>query len=615
MKTFRQFYKQQIIKKVLRLYNMLVLVWEENSLHFRSRMVLFGRSFPEKTLIFFLAFLSGLFSGLAAVILKYTVHFVQDSWVKQFSEQTFLYLFYPAFGMLITVLFVRYVVRDDISHGVTRVLYAISRKNSRLKSHNNYSSIIASTFTIGFGGSVGAEAPIVLTGASIGSSIAQYMRMNYKNITLLLACGTAGAIAGIFKAPLTGIIFTLEVLMLDLTLASLIPLMIAAVTATTVSYLMLGEGVVFINNISVFEIHNLPYYIFLGIFCGFVALYFTRATLGIEKMFGRLQKPYYKLIVGGSILALIIFIFPSLYGEGYGVLTTLLTGRADMVFVNPLFELATDSIPYTLICLLLIGGFKVLAMAATNAGGGVGGTFGPTLFVGGIAGYFFAKVVNVFMVPKIPEINFTLVGMAGLMAAVMHAPLTAIFLIAEITGGYTLLLPLILTSAISYVTIHNFEKHSIYTKRLAQRGELLTHNKDQAVLTLLTTKKIVEKDFIVVRRTTTLRQLIELISISRRNVFPVVETNNELTAVLLVDDIRHIMFDVEKYDQYTVQDFMVLPPAIIMITENMTEVINKFENTGAWYLPVIDTQNQYYGFLSKSKILAMYRHMLIQVSK
>ncbi len=606
--------QHQSVHFIVRMWKAFLSLAQEQLLHLHSRIVIFGRSFSERQLLLFLAFLAGLLSGLAAVLLKHTVHFVQQTWVAQLNLQTFSYLFYPAFGMLITVLFVRYVVRDNISHGVTRVLYAISRRNSKLKPHNNFTSIIASTFTIGFGGSVGAEAPIVLTGASIGSSVAQYMRLNYKNITLLLACGTAGAIAGIFKAPLTGIIFTLEVLMLDLTLSSIIPLMVSSVTATTVSYLMLGRDVVFTNEILPFQMANLPFYLLLGVLCGFVALYFTRATLRIEKIFDKIGNPYYKLLLGGSVLALLIFIFPPLYGEGYEVLTSLLNGDTSVAFLNPLFGFGSHSAAVVIVVLALVIFFKVIAMASTNGGGGVGGTFGPTLFVGGITGYFFSKIVNLLDF-RTPSTNFTLVGMAGLMAAVMHAPLTAIFLIAEITGGYTLLFPLIITSTIAYITIQYFEKHSIYTKRLAQRGELLTHNKDQAVLTLLNTKKVVEKDFIIVRPTTTLRQLIELISISRRNVFPVLNSNNELQAIILVDDIRHIMFDISKYDQYKVEDFMVVPPAVIKIDENMKDILDKFEFTGAWYLPVIDTNNKYYGFLSKSKILATYREILIQVSK
>ncbi len=573
----------------------------------------------ERQLLLVLSVVTGLLSGLAAVLLKHTVHFVQHNlvgFIGKIDGSNLLYFAYPAMGMLLTVLFVKYVVKDNISHGVTRVLYAISRKDSKLPRHNVWTSILASSMTIGFGGSVGAEAPIVLTGSSIGSNIGQALRLNYKNITLLLACGAAGAIGGIFKAPLAGVIFTLEVLMIDITLSSIVPLLIAAVSATLVSYLWLGPEVEFANAIQTFEVKNLPYYLILGVFCGVIGLYFTRGTLFIEGKFKQLGTPMKKLLVGGSILGFLIFLFPPLYGEGYGILTSLLSGNSGEIFQNTVFsEKIIDSWWFIFVYLALLIIFKVVAMAATNSGGGVGGTFGPTLFIGGICGFFVAKMLNFFSENlKLPEANFTLVGMGGLMAAVMHSPLTAIFLIAEITGGYALLMPLMLTSVVAYTLIAYFEPHSIYTKRLAQTGDLRTQNKDKAVLTLLNTSTLVEKDFNPINIYATLGELVKVVAHSKRNVFPVTDDKNRLMGIVLLDDVRKEMFKPELYDTSTVEDYMSSPPDVVIEGESMETVLDKFEKSGAWNLPVVNAESVYIGFVSKSKIFSAYRNMLVQFS-
>lgn len=571
----------------------------------------------EQQQLLILSFLVGIASGLAATLLKFTIHLVKDlltSWFNA-SEGSLLYLAYPGIGILITVLYVRYFVKDNIGHGVTKILYAISRNRSKLKSHNCYTSIVASSFTIGFGGSVGAEAPIVLTGASIGSTIGQFFRLNYRSITLLLGCGAAGAVAGIFKAPLAGIVFTLEILMLDLTMSSIIPLLVSAVSASGISYFVGGSGFAFsASSIQAFSMGNIPYYIALGIFCGFTALYFTRATMAIEGRLAKVLNHFRKWAVGAVTLGILIFFIPPLYGEGYEVITALLNGRSEEVFVHSIFFGLKDSYLFITVYLVLILFFKVVAMAVTNGSGGVGGTFGPTLFMGGIAGFFVARTINQ-LGAFVPEANFTLVGMGGMMAAVMHAPLTAIFLIAEISGGYTLFMPLIITSITSFITIRAFEKHSIYTKRLALRGELITHNKDKAALTMLLVSDLIERDFIVVRAQDSLGQLVKAISKSKRNIFPVVNSEEgTLEGVVLLDDIRKIMFDHKSYSTVFVKDLMTPAPDQVSEDDTINTVLDRFEQTNTWNLPVVNQDNQYVGFLSKSRVLSAYRNVLLEFS-
>ncbi|MDR0420828.1 MAG: chloride channel protein [Prevotellaceae bacterium] len=574
-------------------------------------------SLGDRKALIILALIVGLAAGLAAVMLKHTiigVKFLLTNWLNA-ETGSLLYLAYPGIGILITVIFVKYFVRDNISHGITRVLYAISRKKSKLKSHNCYSSVIASSFTIGFGGSVGAEAPIVLTGAAIGSNIGQYFGRNYKTITLLVGCGAAGAVAGIFKAPLAGVVFTLEILMLDLTLSSIIPLLISSLSATLVSYMFLGNEVEFTNLITEFSMFNIPFYIVLGLFCGLVALYFTRATLAIENRLSKIIKQYKIWITGSVGIGILIFLLPPLYGEGYDILTSLLTGNSEDIFRDSMFYAFKDTIWIMFAYLAAIIIFKVVAMALTNGCGGVGGTFGPTLFIGGISGFLIAKIINTLGIANVPEVNFTLVGMGGMMAAVMHAPLTAIFLIAEITGGYGLFFPLMIASVSAFLTNRSFERHSIYTRRLALQGDLITHNKDQAALTFLNIKQLIEKDFVAVKRNDTLGDFIKTISVSNRNIFPVADDNGKLLGLVYLDSVRRIMFDSKLYNSVYVRDFMFSSPVTININDTMTVVIKKFEETKKWNLPVVDENNVYYGFLSKSQVLTAYRDVIVEVSE
>lgn len=570
----------------------------------------------QKRLIYLLALIVGLLSALAAAVLKNAIHFLHEILTEGFvkGSASFLLLAYPIIGIILTVLFVKFFVKDEISHGVSRILFAISRKKSRIKPHNNWSSLIASSLTIGFGGSVGAEAPIVLTGASIGSNIGRWFNLNYKQITLLLGCGAAGAVSGIFKAPIAGIVFTLEILMLDLTISSIVPLLISTVTAATVAHFLMGDQVLFKFAVSEsFRLANIPWYITLGVFTGFVSLYFSRTTIFVERLYQKMTSIHGKVIIGGVILSVLIFIFPPLYGEGYETIMSLLSGNVGAIFDSSLFSgMYSDYLTMLLFMGSLII-FKVITTSSTNGAGGVGGIFAPSLFVGGVAGYFAARILNDFFGLNVVESTFVLTGMAGTMAGIMHAPLTAIFLIAEITGGYGLLIPIILVSTTSYITIRGFERHSIYHKQLAKAGELITHDKDKAVLTLMDWKREIEKDLITVKPDCTLGELVTIISTSKRNIFPVVDEFNILEGVVLLDDVREIMFDLDKYETVTVSELMSMPPSYIDIKEKMDAVMDAFKQTGAWNLPVLDN-GLYVGFISKSRIYSAYRELLVQFS-
>jgi chloride channel protein, CIC family len=573
------------------------------------------KTIPERTFVLILSVLVGAVSGLAAVTLKNLIYVSIDLLDHHFfSKGTYLYLVFPIIGITLTYLFVKYIVKDNIGHGVTRVLYSISKSNSLLKVHNTWTSMIASTITISFGGSVGAEAPVVLTGSAIGSNLARLFRLNYRQITLMLGCGAAGAIAGIFKAPLAGLLFTLEVLMLDLTMASLIPLMIAAVTATTVAYFLMGDSVLFAFNLDqAFTVENIGYYILLGLFCGLISVYFTRTTMRVERFFKGFKNQYVKIAVGGSLLTALIILFPMLWGEGYNYINTILHGNGTALFQNSLLKgVPPDSLLFMGLLLMVLF-VKVIAMAATNGAGGVGGIFAPSLLVGSFAGFFLVYTLNSFFNLSLTESNFTLAGMSGVMAGVMHAPMTAIFLIAEITGGYNLFLPLIITATISYITTIIFEPHTIYTKRLAEKGELLTHHKDKNVLIMLNTEKLIEKEFVVLKEDFTLRDFVKKVPESKRNIFPVLNDEDKLLGVVLMENVRPIIFNRELYDSTLITDLMIAPPDIVDLNESMESVMRKFNATKAWNLPVT-LNGKYIGFLSKSKIFNEYRDMLIHFS-
>jgi CIC family chloride channel protein len=568
-------------------------------------------------LVYFLSLVVGLLSALAAALLKYSIHYIHKILTEGITLESgsYLYLAYPLIGMLLTFLFVKYIVKDNIGHGISRILFSISRKKSHLRTHNVWTSLVASTFTIGFGGSVGAEAPIVLTGSAIGSSLGRFFKLNYKNITLLIGCGAAGAVSGIFKAPIAGIVFTLEILMLDLTISSIVPLLISSVTAATVAYFLMGDKVLLsFNVIGAFNISNIPWYLLLGLISGLISLYFSKMTLFLEESYNRITNSYLKLILGGIVLGGLIYLFPPFYGEGYDTIMSLLQGNTDAIIHNTIFSQNSDNF---IVIILFMSGLvllKVVASSSTNGAGGVGGIFAPTLFIGGISGYLVADVLKKFLSVDLPDNRFVLVGMAGMMAGVMHAPLTAIFLIAEITGGYSLLIPLIITSTVAYVTTRSFEKHSIYHVQLAESGDLITHDKDKAVLTRMNWKREIETDLLKVRPTATLGDLVKIIAKSKRNLFPVVDEYNILEGVVYLDDVREIMFRQELYTTSFVKDFMSIPPSYIDKKENIDAVMEAFRKTDAWNLPVLD--NGYYiGFISKSRIYETYRELLVELSE
>ena len=575
----------------------------------------------ERNQLLVLSLVVGIVVGLAAVLLKTLISVLQEGLRDAFGGVlggSLYYLALPGIGMLLAMLFCKYVIKDSIGHGVTKALQAVSRHESRIKPHNMWSSVAASSVTIGFGGSVGAEAPIVYTGAAIGSNFARYMGLSYRSMTVLLGCGAAAAVAGIFKAPLAGVLFVLEILLFNISMTSMMPLLLSTVSATVVSYTLLGSSTPFECTLTPFELKNIPYYIILGLFCGACSIYFIRTTLKLEDRIGKMENVYLKWIMCAVGLGILIFLFPPLYGEGYESLGVLLNGKElSLDGQTPLAFLAHSpwSVPIFFMLILLL---KVFSMTLTNAGGGVGGTFGPTLFVGAIAGFVVARTLNMLFdgtATSIPEQNFVLVGMAGLMAGVMQAPMTAIFLIAEISGGYDLFLPLILTSTIAFGTTRIVEKYSIYTKRIAQRGELLTHDSDQAVLTLLKVSDVIETDFSTVKIDDTLGRLVEVVSESTRNIFPVLDSVDRFQGFVSLEDIRKDMFRTDEYDTLHVFNFMRSAEEYVYEDEKMDSVMKKFEVTSAWNLPVVRRDRTYVGFVSKSKIFSAYRDELKVVSQ
>lgn len=580
-------------------------------IHWREKHI------KESNFVLILSFVVGILTSLAALLLKKLIHLVEHVLTSTFSvsEANYLYLVYPAIGIFLTLLYVRYVVKDDIGHGVTKILYAISRRQGRIKRHNTWTSLIASSLTIGMGGSVGAEAPIVLTGSAIGSNLGSFFKMNHKTLMLLIGCGAAGAIAGIFKAPIAGMLFTIEVLMLDLTAASVMPLLIASVTAASLSYFITGSDAMFHFAMEgAFDMQRIPWVIVLGISCGMVSLYLVRGMNLVEGWYKRMKNVWIKWGSGAVILGLLIFLFPPLYGEGYTSITALINGSPEQLAQGSIFYMFKDNLWLMILYVSLIVLFKIVATASTNGSGGVGGVFAPSLFVGSLTGFVVATLINMTGIYPVSAENFALMGMAGLMSAVMHAPLTGVFLIAELTGGYGLFLPLLIVSGMSYLTIYLFEKHSIYSMRLAQKGELLTHHKDKAVLTLMKVENVIEKDFDVVRPEMPLGELVKVISTAKRNIFPVVDEQGVMQGIVLLDDIRNIMFRTELYTRFRVAKLMISPPAMISVQDTMEKVMKVFDDTNAWNLPVVDESNRYIGFVSKSKIFNTYRQVLVHFS-
>lgn len=575
----------------------------------------------ERMFILVLAFLVGFFSAVAAFVLHGLINQIGALLTGSFdrSAANWLYLVYPVVGIFITSLFVRYVVKDNISHGITRILYAISSKQSRLKGHNCWSSVVASAITIGFGGSVGAEAPIVLTGSAIGSNLGKLFRMDNKTLMLLVGCGAAGAIAGIFKAPIAGLVFTLEVLMIDLTMASLLPVLISCVTATCFTYIFSGSTALFSFHLdSDWVIDRVPASILLGIVCGLISLYFIRTMTFCEGVFARFKdRPYVRLVIGGAVLSLLIFLFPSLFGEGYRDINLLLNGQSEGdwngILRNSMFSGQGNLLIVYLSLVLLT---KVVATSATNGGGGCGGTFAPSLFIGCFGGFLFARLWNIYNIGVyIPEKNFALLGMAGVMSGVMHAPLTGIFLITEITGGYSLFLPLMIVSVCSYLTINIFEPHSIYGMRLAKQGKLITHHTDHAVLTLMSLDNVIDRHYMYVTPDMELGKIVNKISLSRYDILPVLDPAGNLLGEINIRKIRHVMFRTELYHHFRAEQLMMPPAATLRDDAPMTEVMRAFERTHADGLPVLDSDNHLKGYIFRLRMYGMYRKLVADMSE
>ncbi|MCD4735323.1 MAG: chloride channel protein [Bacteroidales bacterium] len=562
-----------------------------------------------------LSVIIGLAVGLSAVVIKNSVHFIKHLLTSGFSGENYLYIAYPAIGILAAVIFVKFILRQHVGHGIPSVLYAISKDNGLIKSHNMYSSIITSALTVGFGGSVGLEGPTVATGAAIGSNVGRFLRLNYKQLTTCLGFACAGAMAAIFKAPIAAIVFTLEVIMIDLTMASLVPLLLASVSAALTSYAILGMKALYTFELSSrFTLSDLPYYLAFGLIAGLISVYFTRIYMLIGRVFDRLKIWYVRLIVGAIVLGILVFLFPSLYGEGYEAINSCLRGDLSYLFENSPFAKYQDSIIITIVLMLVIVLLKVVATSVTFGSGGIGGIFAPTLFMGANAGLLFAKFANYMKIGDISESNFALVGMTGLISGVIHAPLTAIFLIAEITGGYGLFMPIMIVATISYGTVRLFETNSVYTIQLAKRGELLTHHKDKALLSLMKIDPLIETNFRTIDINASLRDLVKTISKSSRNVFPVVDNRGQFYGIVFLDHVRHIMFKPELYDEVEVRNLMFMPQYIVQYDDPMEEVAQKFQNSGKYNLVVLK-DGQYMGFVSRANVFSKYRELLKDISE
>ena len=575
----------------------------------------------ERMFMIILALLVGFFAAVAAFVLHWIINQIVTLLTSSFNQSraNWLYLVYPVVGIYLTSLFVRYIVKDNISHGITRILYAISSNRSRLKSHNCWSSVIASAITIGFGGSVGAEAPIVLTGSAIGSNLGQLFHLDRKMLMTLVGCGAAGAIAGIFKAPIAGLVFTLEVLMIDMTMSALLPILVSCVTATVFTYIFSGDSSLFTFHLdSEWSVERIPACIGLGIACGLVSLYFIRMMGACEDVFSKFKdKPYVKLAIGGTTLSLLIFLFPALYGEGYSSITLLLNGQnADdwnRILNNSMFS-GQGSLLLVYIALVLFT--KVVATSATNGGGGCGGTFAPSLFIGCFTGFLFSRLWNINEIGVyVPEKNFSLLGMAGVMSGVMHAPLTGIFLIAELTGGYSMFMPLMIVSVVAYMTISIFEPHSIYGSRLAKQGKLLTHHTDHAVLTLMNLDSVIERDYLGVEPDMELNQIVHKISRSHSTVLPVLDAGGKLLGEIDIMKIRNVVFRIELYHHFKASQLMTDPKALLTDGMQMRQVMRTFDRTGANWLPVLDAENRLKGYISRQRIYTMYRKMVADMSE
>ncbi|MCD4791661.1 MAG: chloride channel protein [Bacteroidales bacterium] len=590
---------KNLYRKKMHLYSFKLLKWRIKHL-------------PDKQFIMILAAVIGFISGIIAFLIKGAVHLIQLMLKSSFFEytQNYLYIIFPAIGILLTVLFIKYIIRKKVDHGIPGVLHSISKQHGFIKSHNLFSSIITSAFTVGFGGSVGLEGPTVATGAAYGSNLGKIFHLSYKHRILLLGAAASGAMAAIFKAPLAGVVFALEVIMIDLTMYSVIPILIASITGAVTSYFLFGLGVIYPFEIkTAFVMNDIPYYILLGILTGLVSSYFTRVYVFIEKVFSRFKRKYIRLFVGAVLLGILIWFFPSFYGEGYEVTNSALHGNFDYLFNNYLFNTFSENQVVIIILFLVIILFKVVATSITFGSGGVGGIFAPTLFTGANTGLFFTYLIGAFGIKTLSRENFAMVGMAGMIAGVLHAPLTAIFLIGDLTGGYGLFVPLMIVATISFATVRFFHKNSVYTIQLAKRGELMTHHKDKNVLSMMKIDKLIEKDFYILRPNSNLKEIKEAFINSKRNVFPVVDEDKMFLGNIIVADIKDIIFDTEKYETVFASQLMFKPPTHIELNDNMEEVAQKIQKSGLFNIVVLN-KGKYIGFVSRANVFSSYRRLL-----
>lgn len=574
------------------------------------------KKIPTRTYILILSSITGISVGIAAFAIKKSVHLAQFILTSSFSDEyhNYLYILYPMVGILIVVLFIKYIVKQRVGHGIPSVLYAISKSNGIIKRHNMFSSIISSALTVGFGGSVGLEGPTVATGAALGSNLGRFLHLNSKQIVLLLGCACSGAMAAIFKAPIAAVVFALEVIMLDLTMASLVPLLISSVSAALTAYLLMGQNVLYAFEVTdSFKLTQTHLFILLGIFTGLLSVYFTRMYMFIGSIFDKFGSWYKKLLIGGAALGGLLFFFPSLYGEGYEVINACLKGDYSHLFNNSIFYGQGENMMWILIMFLVVILMKVIATSVTFGAGGIGGIFAPSLFIGANAGLLFSKGMN-YLGMDLSVRNFALVGMAGTIAGIIHAPLTSIFLIAEITGGYQLFMPLMITATVSYATMRIFESNSVYTIQLAKRGELMTHHKDKNVLQKMKVTELLETNFIPIQTDFSLRKLVDTVSKSTRNVFPVVEEDGTFIGLVILDHIRHIMFKHELYDEIFVRDLFYVPAYTVDPDESMEEVAQKFHQSGNFNIVVLK-DGKYLGFISRANVFSAYRRMLKHISE
>lgn len=576
------------------------------------------RHVSQTNFIMALSVLIGIVVGIGAVMIKYAVHFVQKIVELEIvnSYVHFLYFLFPMVGIGLAIIFIKYIIKRPVGHGIPSVLYALSKNRGKIHSSNIFSSIVTASLTVGFGGSVGLEGPTVSTGAAFGSNIGQWLRLDYKQLIILLGAASAAAMAAIFKAPIAAVVFAMEVIMIDMTVASVVPLLLASATAALTSMAFLGVDTIYsVQLTESYKIKELPYYVLLGILSGFLAVYFTRVYMFITGFFEKMESFWKRLLIAGSLLGVVILVFPSLYGEGFETINNNLAGNVSYVFENTFYTNLDDNFLYTLLFILLIMLFKVIATALTFGAGGVGGIFAPSLFLGSSLGMWFAFTINYFKVGVINIHHFAFAGMAGLIAANLHAPLTAIFLIGDITGGYSMFIPLMIVSVFAYTTVKIFQPNSVYTIQLAKRGELLTHNSDQNILKLMTIEKVIERNFLPVQKHQTLGELVKIISKSKRNIFPVIDEDNHFEGVVVMDQIREIMFNRDKYDDTTVEDLMIIPPVIVHLDDNMEQVASKFHESGNYNLAVLDESDKYVGFVSRANVFSTYRRMLKHFSE